>query len=106
MTSSRLAEAFLERARARLAALDALRDEADYSDVAREARDIADLCFRGMLRVRGIEVTRWRDAGDVLEENIDRFPTDISAHRDRLMKIYRSLAAARDSPPPRHRPPR
>lgn len=91
MTNVRLAEAFLERARARLDALDSLRDEADLFDVVREARDIVDLCFRSMLRVRGIEVSRWQDVGEVLERNLDKFPADVRLHEERLLSISRDL---------------
>jgi HEPN domain-containing protein len=99
MTSIRLAEAFLDRARTRLQALDALRAEADFSDVVREARDIVDLCIRGMLRVMDIEVSRWREAGEILQENIRRFPTEIVAHEERLMGILKDLAQANEIPP-------
>jgi len=99
MTSIRLAEAFLDRARTRLQALDALRAEADFSDVVREARDIVDLCIRGMLRVMDIEVSRWREAGEILQENIRRFPSEIVAHEERLMGILKDLAQANEIPP-------
>ena len=99
MTSIRLAEAFLDRARTRLKALDALRAEADFSDVVREARDIVDLCIRGMLRVMDIEVSRWREAGEILQENIRRFPSEIVAHEERLMGILKDLAQANEIPP-------
>lgn len=99
MTSIRLAEAFLDRARSRLQALDALRAEADFSDVVREARDIVDLCIRGMLRVMDIEVSRWREAGEILQENIRRFPSEVVAHEERLMGILKDLAQANQIPP-------
>ena len=99
MTSIRLAEAFLDRARTRLQALDALRAEADFSDVVREARDIVDLCIRGMLRVMDIEVSRWREAGEILQENIRRFPSEVVAHEERLMGILKDLAQANEIPP-------
>ena len=99
MTNVRLAEAFLDRARARLNALDALRDEADFSDVFREARDIVELCFRGMLRIVGIEVPRWGDVGDVLTENIRRLPPDVATSKDRILEIHRDLKRERPSAP-------
>jgi HEPN domain-containing protein len=91
MTNVRLAEAFLQRAASRLKALDSLRHEADFSDVVREARDIVEMCFRGMLRLAGIEVPRWLDVGDVLTQNVGRLPTEISSHRTRILEIYRDL---------------
>jgi len=95
MANLRLAEAFLERARVRLRSLEALRAEADFSDIIREARDITELCFRGMLRILGIEVSRWRDVGEVLTENIRRLPADVAAHKDRILEIHRDLKAER-----------
>ncbi len=94
MTSIRLAEAFLERARTRLQALRALRAEAEYSDVVREARDIVDLCFRSMLRIMDIEVSRWRASGEVLTENIRRLPPEVRAQEERLLTAWRDLEQA------------
>lgn len=91
LTNLRLAEAFLERARDRLKALDALRHEADFSDVIREARDIVTLCIRGMLRIIGIEVSRWLDVGDALSQNIGKLPSEVIAQRERILSIYHDL---------------
>ena len=105
LTNLRLAEAFLDRGRERLSALDALRQEADFSDVIREARDIVALCFRGMLRIVGIEVSRWQDVGDVLTQNMGSLPADVSAQKDRILGIYQDLKRERvvefseDGPP-------
>lgn len=99
MTNLRLAEAFLERAGDRLASLQSLRAEADFSDVIREARDITELCFRGMLRILGVEVSRWMDLGEVLTRNIRRLPADIAVHGDRLLEIYADLKNDRPSVP-------
>ncbi|HET9482239.1 MAG TPA: HEPN domain-containing protein [Candidatus Polarisedimenticolia bacterium] len=95
MTNLRLAEAFLDRARARLKALDGLRSEADFSDVIREARDIVELCLRGILRISGIVVSRWMDVGDVLQENRSRLPADARAQAERAIEIYRDLGRER-----------
>jgi HEPN domain-containing protein len=95
MTNVRLAEAFLDRAKERLQALDVLRDEADHSDVIREARDIVDLCFRGMLRIMGLEVSRYRDVGEVLLENIGRLPAEVREHEDRIREVYADLTKQR-----------
>ena len=105
LTNLRLAEAFLDRARERLQALDALRHEADFSDVIREARDIVTLCFRGMLRIVGIEVSRWLDVGDVLTQNMSKMPADVSSQKERILGIYLNLKRERvvefteDGPP-------
>src|SRR2546422_11758656 len=88
LTNLRLAEAFLERARDRLKALDALRHEADFSDVIREARDIVTLCIRGMLRIIGIEVSRWLDVGEALRQNMSKLPSEVTSQRDRVLGIY------------------
>lgn len=95
MTSLRLAEAFLERARDRLEALRSLRQEADFSDVIRESRDIAELGLRGILRVAGIEVARWLDVGQVFEENAGRLPVDVKGQKERILEIHRDLSRDR-----------
>ena len=91
LTNLRLAEAFLERAGDRLTALESLRHEADFSDVIREARDIVALCFRGMLRVVGIEVSRWIDVGEALTQNIGKLPSEVSSNKERILAIYHDL---------------
>ncbi len=105
MTNLRLAEAFLTRAGQRLASLEALRHEADFNDVVREARDIVELCFRGMLRIAGVEVPRWRDVGEVLAENVHKLPGDVAAQRDRILEIYRDLKKDRQPLLPDEVPP-
>lgn len=99
MTNLRLAEAFLERARLRLDALDGLRSEADFSDVFREARDIVELCFRGMMRIVGIEVPRWRDVGEVLTESVGNLPEEVATNKARILEIHRDLKRERPSAP-------
>src|SRR5262249_19303717 len=88
-----------DRAKERLQALDALRDEADYSDVIREARDIVELCFRGMLRITGVEVSRYRDVGEVLRENMAGLPSEVRAHADRIQEVYADLTRRRAMSP-------
>lgn len=95
MTNLRLAEAFLERARVRLQALEGYRPEADLSDVIREAREIIILCFRGMLRVLGIEVSRWGDVGEVMIEHIGRLPQEAASQREQILEIYADLRRER-----------
>ncbi|MGH9870701.1 MAG: HEPN domain-containing protein [Candidatus Polarisedimenticolia bacterium] len=100
MTNVRLAEAFLDKARERLKALDTLRSEADFTDVIREARDIVELCFRGMLRIMGVEVSRYRDAGEVLAENIIKLPPEVRGQAGRLHEIYVDLSRSKSLVPP------
>ena len=100
MTNVRLAEAFLDKARERLKALDTLRSEADFTDVIREARDIVELCFRGMLRIMGVEVSRYRDAGEVLAENIIKLPPEVRGQAGRLHEIYVDLTRRKSLVPP------
>ena len=45
------------------------------------------------------EVSRWREAGEILQENIRRFPSEIVAHEERLMGILKDLAQANEIPP-------
>jgi HEPN domain-containing protein len=95
LTNLRLAEAFLERASDRLTALDALRHEADFADVIREARDIVTLCMRGMLRIIGIEVSRWVDVGEALTQNMSKLPPEVTSQKDRILGIYLDLTRER-----------
>ena len=95
LTNLRLAEAFLERASDRLTALDALRHEADFADVIREARDIVTLCMRGMLRIIGIEVSRWVDVGEALTKNMSKMPPEVTSQKDRILGIYVDLTRER-----------
>jgi len=79
MTSRSLGESYLRKARARLATLPILRDQAAYSDVVRESQEVVELALKGMLRLLGIEPPKWHDVGGFLLEYSDRFPAELRA---------------------------
>lgn len=96
MTNLSLATSYLIKARKRLAILQVLLNDGDFSDVVREAQEIVELALKGMLRQVGIEPPKVHDVGKTLEEYRTRFPKDIAAQIDRLVQISGWLRKERE----------
>ena len=63
MRNRTLAVDHLRRAKARLAALDALYDAKSWADVVRESQETVELALKGLLRACGVDPrgsTTWR----------------------------------------------
>jgi len=100
VTSDLLAKSYIERARKRLRALDALFEEEAYPDVIRESQEVVELALKGMLRHVGIDPPHWHDVGKLLLDHADRFPevvrkalpviaaTSKSLRKEREMSFY------------------
>jgi hypothetical protein len=43
----------------------------------------------------GIEVSRWVDIGEALNQNIGKLPPEVGAHKDRILGIYHDLSRER-----------
>jgi HEPN domain-containing protein len=96
MTNASLAQSYLRKARARLKALRVLLDEESYSDVVREAQEIAELCVKGMLRQVGADPPKWHDASPILLEFEERFAEDVRKQFPRVAEISSSLRKERE----------
>ncbi len=94
MTNSDLASSYMRKATVRLTVLAHLLEQADYSDVIREAQEIVELATKAMLRRAGIDPPKWHDVGGIILENANRFPNASAEHLARIAEV--SVALARD----------
>lgn len=74
MRNRTLAADYLQRAGARLGALDALYGAESWPDVVSEAQKIVELSLKGLLRASGVDPPRAHDVAGVLEAERDRLP--------------------------------
>jgi HEPN domain-containing protein len=96
MRSLELSADYVRRAKARLAAVDALFDEKSWADVVRESQEVVELALKGLLRAVGIEPPRIHDVSDVLMAERPRFPMTIQQDLDMLAAGSRTLRRDRE----------
>lgn len=96
MRNRDLAADYVRRARARLAALDALFEAESWADVVRESQEVVELGLKGLLRAYGVEPPRVHDVSDVLVEHADRLPAALANHLAELTEISRRLRLSRE----------
>ena len=88
MTSNRIARDYLQQARARRIALDALVAAQAHAAVVRESQEIVELVLKGALRFVGVEPPKRHDVHKVVEHFIGRFPLE---WRDALHDLHGTL---------------
>jgi HEPN domain-containing protein len=96
MRSPDLAADYVRRAKARLAAVDALYTGESWADVVRESQEVVELALKGLLRAVGIEPPRIHDVSDVLEAERPRFPRVLQRHLGMLAAGSRTLRRDRE----------
>ena len=96
MRSLELSADYVRRAKARLAAVDALFAEQSWADVVRESQEVVELALKGLLRAVGIEPPRIHDVSDVLMAERPRFPVTIQQDLDMLAAGSRMLRRDRE----------
>lgn len=96
MRSPELAADYVRRAKARLAALDALFGAESWADVVRESQEVVELALKGLLRAVGIDPPRIHDVSDVLASERERFPQEIQRSLDTLAAGSRTLRRDRE----------
>ena len=96
MRSLELSADYVRRAKARLAAVDALFAEQSWADVVRESQEVVELALKGLLRAVGIEPPRIHDVSDVLMAERPRFPMMIQQDLDMLAAGSRTLRRDRE----------
>jgi HEPN domain-containing protein/predicted nucleotidyltransferase len=96
MTRETLAQSYLRKARSRLKALGALREDADHSDVVREAQELVELALKAMLRAVGVDPPKFHDVGPLLLEHRDRFGPEVAAEIARAAQISAWLREHRE----------
>ena len=96
MRSPDLGTDYVRRAKARLAAVDALFAERSWADVVRESQEVVELALKGLLRVAGIEPPRIHDVSEVLTTEKSRLPLAIQQHVEALAAGSRTLRRDRE----------
>ncbi len=96
MRNQTLAVDHLRRAKARLAALDALYDAESWADVVRESQETVELALKGLLRACGVDPPRVHDVAGVLEAERDRLPATLIPDLPRLAAASRALRRDRE----------
>jgi len=96
MKNKTLANDYITRAGARLAATETLMKLNSYADVVRESQELIELCLKGMLRLSNIEVPRLHDVSDILLDSASRLPKDIQTQVEKIAKISRRLRRDRE----------
>lgn len=96
MRSLELSADYVRRAKARLAAVDALFTEKSWADVVRESQEVVELALKGLLRAVGIDPPRIHDVSDVLIAERPRFPATIQQDLDMLAAGSRTLRRDRE----------
>ncbi len=96
MKNRTLAEDYIRRANARLAALDVLFELKSWADVVREAQEVVELALKSLLRTSHIEVPRLHDVSQILLDKSREFPKSIQSHLERMADISRSLRRDRE----------
>lgn len=96
MRSPELAVDYVRRAKARLAAVNALFTEESWADVVRESQEVVELALKGLLRAAGIEPPRIHDVSEVLIAERPRFPKAIQRNLETLAAGSRTLRRDRE----------
>jgi HEPN domain-containing protein len=98
MHSPELGADYVRRAKARLAAVDALFAARSWADVVRESQEVVELALKGLLRIAGIEPPRIHDVSEVLTAEKSRLPpaiqqqVEVLAAGSRMLRRDRELA--------------
>jgi HEPN domain-containing protein len=94
--NNELVRDYLDRAAARLKAIDLLAAEGSHADVVRESQEVVELALKALLRAAGIEVPRIHDVSPLLVEHSERLPEAVRPHVAELARISRSLRRDRE----------
>jgi HEPN domain-containing protein len=76
VTSDRIARDYLQQARGRRIALEALMGAGVYAAVVRESQEIVELILKGALRFVGVEPPKRHDIHGIVVRFIERFPAE------------------------------
>lgn len=96
MKADKLSQAYLDKAKVRLDALQFYKDRQAFSDVVREAQELVELLLKAVLRALGVEVPKIHDVGRVLEKYKDHLPRHLAEHLHEIRKISKRLRKERE----------
>ena len=96
MHNTDLARDYIQRATARLRAVEVLLEAESWADVVRESQELVELALKALLRSVGIDPPRIHDVSDVLEAEAHRLPDDLQGELKTLTRISRDLRRDRE----------
>ena len=96
MRNRDLARDYVQRAEARLQALDVLFGARSWADVVGESQEVVELALKGLLRACGVDPPRIHDVSEVLLAERDRLPDPLRAEVERLAAISHDLRRDRE----------
>jgi HEPN domain-containing protein len=94
--NTELARDYIERATARLRAVDVLFEAESWADVVRESQELVELALKALLRSVGIDPPRIHDVSDVLKAEAHRLPDSLRGELGTLTRISRDLRRDRE----------
>jgi hypothetical protein len=91
-----LARDYIQRAFARLRAVEVLFEAESWADVVREAQEIVELALKALLMDVGIHPPRIHDVSNVLGAEAHRLPENLREELGTLTRISRDLRRDRE----------
>ena len=96
MSPKTLPQAYLKKTTSRLKALRVLLEDANYSDVVREAQEIVELVSKAVLRLGNFDPPQQHDVSQELEGIKDKFSTLNAGEMEDLIFANRWLRRERE----------
>ncbi len=96
MHNTELARDYIQRAAARLRAVDVLFEAESWADVVRESQEIVELALKALLRSVGVDPPRIHDLSEVLEAEVHRLPDGLRGKLSTLTRISKDLRRDRE----------
>jgi HEPN domain-containing protein len=96
MINPSLADDYIYRAKIRINILKEFLRVHDYSDTIREAQEVVELIQKAMLLRLGIDPPKWHDVIDIILENKEKLPSDLSQKLSFLRKDAKWLRTQRE----------
>jgi HEPN domain-containing protein len=95
MTSEEIARDYLEQAKSRRVALEALFGAGGYPSVVRESQEMIELILKGAARFVGVDPPRRHDVHKAMPDFVERLPAEWRSTLDELRETLDRLAADR-----------
>ncbi len=96
MTNKELADDYIKRAKLRFKILEEFLKEKDYADVIRISQEIVELIQKSILIRININPPKWHDTIDIILENKEKLPANISKKLAKLRKYSKWLRSQRE----------
>jgi len=96
MISKELAQDYIKRAKLRFKVINEFLKEKDYADVIRICQEIVELAQKSILIKININPPKWHDVIDIILENKEKLPEDVSNELAKIRKDSKWLRSQRE----------